>query len=440
MHRQFLTLYLHGKFCCIPSELLRSALGSLCQDIPYAFPLGDHLHHLHHGFGVAELELNAARILVRYDTILVAVHGKGDRRPGTDRIQTVGIARLVALRYGLKIIDPAQRAESTDRLILRTAVYRIYVVGFADLNNALASYGAGETGVVARQDGFRHGRAADIVRTVKLPLTEIVGGQYAHLVEPGHPSGSAVGREPLHSRRKLRHPLGDFFHLVRIGEWKPLLAPHGNGLQHLGAHDGPETAATVVTVDIVTNGGRSHQLLSGDPDLRHPYPLVAKIVLNLGLYVGRQLPPETSSIPDFHIIVIDADVYRLVGFALNNDPIPSRAFQFRTPVASGLRITPAVRKWRLRSHAISPTAGSRDTGHHPRREYEFVVRAQRIDSRFEFLEQIVTDKRRAPDICAVELVVLLLNRGASIGKVHSQDLAGIPGRFILGHRHCLLGS
>ena len=83
-------------------------LDTLCQHIPDAFSLGDHLHHFHHGFCVAELQLYATGILIRQNSILVAVHGKGDGGANTNGVQTIGIARLVAVCYCLEVIHSTE--------------------------------------------------------------------------------------------------------------------------------------------------------------------------------------------------------------------------------------------------------------------------------------------------------------------------------------------
>ena len=86
----------------VRAELGGHSLGTFSDEIADALAVGNQLDGLDHGFGIAELEFDAAGIFIGEEALLVAFHRESDGDAAGNGIHGVGIADLVRLADGLR--------------------------------------------------------------------------------------------------------------------------------------------------------------------------------------------------------------------------------------------------------------------------------------------------------------------------------------------------
>ena len=73
---------------------------SLGQNVSQSLAFADLVHHLDHSVGVAKAQVDAVRVFLGEQAVLVTLHSKSDGHPGADGIERVSAAQFVGPRYG----------------------------------------------------------------------------------------------------------------------------------------------------------------------------------------------------------------------------------------------------------------------------------------------------------------------------------------------------
>ena len=137
-----------------------------------------------------------------------------------------------------------------------------------------------------------HRLAGDPLHPVEHLGLEVPGGQDARGVQGAGVAGGAVLQQPLHAgvgRQYLVQPVAVLYHLQHVGDGDPAAAPHGHGLQLLGAHHGAQ-AAPARRPDAHQDHRVGGAGLAGLADGRYLDRLVAQLVADLLLGLEVVLP------------------------------------------------------------------------------------------------------------------------------------------------------
>ena len=91
VHGHFLALDLDGVTLGPAADGPGGAAGALGEEVAQALAAGDALDHREHRVAVAKAQLEPVRLRRADEPPLEALHGKGDRHAGADRVQPVGV-------------------------------------------------------------------------------------------------------------------------------------------------------------------------------------------------------------------------------------------------------------------------------------------------------------------------------------------------------------
>jgi len=123
--------------------------------------------------------------------------------------------------------------------------------------------------------------------------------------------------------------------------------------------------------------------------------------------------------------VVDPEVDRGGGDAMEDDPVPAGALQLGAPVAARLRLAEAAGERRFGADTMPPGPGHRRPREHAGRNDENVVRPQRVGALRHVLEETVCDEPPPTGVAPEEEIAGLLDPGAAIREIDVQDLVPV---------------
>ena len=133
-----------------------------------------------------------------------------------------------------------------------------------------------------------------------------------------------------------QHVVGQVGHLLRVGHVDGLATAHDERLQLLRAHDGGGSSAGGMVAGI-DDAGVGQQVLAGRADGGHAEigALLARERLGGG---AGALAPHLIGGLDLNIVIVDLQINRFVGSALDDDGIPAGLLDGRTDHAAGVGV------------------------------------------------------------------------------------------------------
>ena len=424
--REGLVLDLHGQFPA-PFAPLRDGPGiAVGQDVAHALPADDHLQKLQGRLAVAEPEIKAAGLLLSDDPPLEAFHGKGDHPAGADRVQGVLVAYLVGLADDRQVADPQVGAEHAEGFVFRSAVDALDPKGLIRLHHPLAADHAGVAGLVSGQEGLAQLLAVDLVGQLELAGLEVAGDDVAQAFQVFDGHGGAVFLKALVHLRFLEGGgpfLGHLLDAVLVVEGVSPLAPDGDGLEVLGAHDRAHAGPPAEVAQTAGDAGVPDQVFASRPDLDDLDLLVPQLLADQLLGLAGDPAPEGGGVLDLGLALVYPEIDRGLGLALDDDGVEAGVLQLGRPVPAALGVAHGPGQGRGGGDVEPADPADRSAGGHAGGEDQDVIRREGVHPWFGPLEEVVGSQKPAAQIGPVKRLGRLLDLGLVSGQVHVQYLA-----------------
>ena len=185
---------------------------------------------------------------------------------------------------------------------------------------------------------------------IEISLAPVLSGYAPVLGARNHPNGGAVLTPGLGQTRildlqpglvnSILEPLG-----IRYGN--VLGSANNDGFQFLGTHDSAQPASSGEIAFSAGHRGKLHLVLARRPYGEYPntafdpFPL-----LRLHQIFGfiDIFAPETRSVSEFYLVVIDPEIDRAGRLALRDDPVVSGKLQLGPKVSAAVRLSPEMGK------------------------------------------------------------------------------------------------
>ena len=219
-----------------------------------------------------------------------------------------------------------------------------------------------------------------------------------------------------------QHVVGQVGHLLRVGHVDGLATAHDERLQLLRAHDGGGSSAGGMVAGI-DDAGVGQQVLAGRADGGHAEigALLARERLGGG---AGALAPHLIGGLDLNIVIVDLQINRFVGSALDDDGIPAGLLDGRTDHAAGVGVNNLMiggigGKGGDGGAARQGHAGS---GQRTDGEHDLVLRRERIGPRGHLVVHDLVGQAHAADVAFIR--VGGRDGNGSVGQVDAEDLTG----------------
>ena len=424
MHGQLLALHVEREALGALAQLRRRALDAFGEEVADPLALADHVDQRDDRVGIAPREVEATRHLLRDDAVLVALHRERAHGASRDRVEHVLRVQLVDERQRVEIAHAAERAGRGQGLVFGPTELR-RDAELLHLHLALARHRARVARATVDQDRVAHLLAADVLGALERAVAEVAGGQDAAGLQCEHAAGRAELVEAVGGAIVMLLEEDQLLlRAVLVGGRGRLAAAHDDRLQLLGAHDRAQAAAPVEMLQLVHDGGVAHEVLTRHPALQRAHALVTQLHLDAVLHLARELAPVRRRITEFDLVVLDPQVHRRLGRAVDDDAVPTRRAQLRSPPAARLRLAIAAGQRRLRRRRVAVRSREREPVDHTRREHEHVVRPERLGARLHVAQQDVRGERAAAEVLAIRRLGNLLRAGRAARQVDVQDPGG----------------
>ena len=358
VHRERLPLHLDGKLPGLASPRLDAGIVALCQEIADPLSRARHLQQRHHRLRVAEVELDAAGVLLGDQPVLETLHGEGYHHSAADGVQALGIADGVPLGNRLETGHAAIGAQCTHRLVLGATEHGVGLeLAFLDLHDPLAAHHARVAGAPVLQNRLGHRGARDLVRLIEVSGLEVARRKRPPFAQIGQ---AAIGPVLLHpsvpSLAVTQKPLGNLSYLRRIGDLLLARALGCHGLEELGPHHGTHSRTARGMVQILHHAGIDNLILPGLPDHGETRVLLAQFRLDHLLGIDDVLTPQLRGIPDFDLVILDPEVDRFLGTALHDQRVVTRPNQLDRKEPADVPLSESPCKGALRTDRRPTTA------------------------------------------------------------------------------------
>ena len=148
--------------------------------------------------------------------------------------------------------------------------------------------------------------------------------------------GQALGGHGRLPQLFLHGPLA-FQIGLRVCQRDPAGAAQGNGLEIFGAHHRAHAGPARGPVQVVHDTGKAYQVFSGRADAGNDGVGYAEFGAEGFFGLPDRLAPQVGRLAQFHPVVIDPQIGRLRGLALQDDHVIAGEFHLRPPEAAGIR-------------------------------------------------------------------------------------------------------
>ena len=219
-----------------------------------------------------------------------------------------------------------------------------------------------------------------------------------------------------------QHVVGQVGHGLRVGHVYRLSSAHDEGLQLLGAKHGGGAGAGGVVAG-VDDAGVGQKVFASRADGGHAEIGALLAGERLGGGTGAQAPVLIGGL-DFHVVVIDLQIDRLIGGALDDDSVPAGLLDGGTDHATGVGIDDLMIFRESGKRGDGGAAGQRHAGGREGAdgEHDLILGCQRVGSRGNLVVHNLIG-----DAHAAQIRLVGVGRGyrdGSVGQVDAEDLAG----------------
>ena len=219
-----------------------------------------------------------------------------------------------------------------------------------------------------------------------------------------------------------QHVVGQVGHGLRVLDVHAAVTLDDQGLELLGAHDGAQACAGGVVAG-VHHDGVGQQVLAGRADGGHAGAVALEAVQGLGGGTGAHAPDE-GGVLDLDLIVLDVQVHRLVGLALDDDGIVTGKLDLRADHAAAVRVDDQMVLAERGQEADGGTASQRHAGSGQRADgvNDLGLLGKRIGASRHLIVHDLVGKAHAADVFLIRCGGL--GGDAARRQIDAQDLAG----------------
>ena len=178
---------------------------------------------------------------------------------------------------------------------------------------------------------------------------------------------------------------------------------------------------------LVADAGEVGELLARRADAGDRR-LLAVLLLERRLDLDRAHPPVLRGVLDRDLLVVDQDVDRLVGRAVEHHAVPAGELQVGAEVAAAVGVAPAAGRGAL-ADRLEAVAEDRRARHQAGEEAQHVVGAERVGALGDAVEEQPRADPVAAEVVLVHLLGQLFGGGFALRQPHVQDLAVVGQLF-----------
>ena len=204
-----------------------------------------------------------------------------------------------------------------------------------------------------------------------------------------------------------------------IRDLDALGSPHGDSLEVLGAHDGPHAGPPGRAAGVVHDAGVADHVLARGADARHLGPQRGGLLHRLDGLLGVKAP-YLCGIPQLHLVIVDEEIDRLGGLALDDDHVVARVLEAAGKIAGGGRVGDGPGERRLGHHDIPVGGRGARAGQGAGHEEHLVLRAVRIDGGIDLVVQVLHPEAATADVVLGPLPIEVLDRDLGLGEIDTQ--------------------
>ena len=207
-----------------------------------------------------------------------------------------------------------------------------------------------------------------------------------------------------------------------------LAALKGNGLEHLGAHDGPDAAACCVGAAVDHHGIRN-QIFTGRPDGGNG-TVSPHFFADNACGAAGALAPHVAGILEPCLAIAHMQPHGALGLALNNEEVVARVFQMLGKVAAHVTGTDEMLRPRNRHDGCNRRASAAQSaraGQRPHGKNYFVGFVISPGLGRYFVPKNLVAKARAAN--KIKILIGVFNSDAARTQIDPQALALITAKF-----------
>ena len=257
-----------GEVQALRAYPFRGPAHSLGQDLAeLALPVSDGAKEVLSRLDVAEFEVYSLRGLDQ--ALLRGLDGEADHAPGGHAVQAQPVAELHQMGHGTDVADSEIGADESGGLVFHDIRDRAGVAPRSDGPYLAAADGAAHAGRAFEPEMLGLGGLVDLVRILVGAVGEVAAGQEPGLVGEADGIGGAGVDKGLDVLGGIQLGPGvpdGILKGPRIADRNLAVAPGGDRLEVLGAHDGARTAAAGLAVVLAAHQAEANQVLPGLAD------------------------------------------------------------------------------------------------------------------------------------------------------------------------------
>ena len=174
-------------------------------------------------------------------------------------------------------------------------------------------------------------------------------------------------------------------------------------------------------MQVVDDAGELAAVLAGDADRGDLHLVVAVLCVNPGLGLPHRLAPQPLGREDLDVVVVDHEIDRVLGLALDDEEVVAGEFELGAPLAARVRRRDRAGQRALGDHRVAPARGRHGAGQRTGSENQLVLRREGIDLRIDLFAEIFGAQTAAADVFVRPLPVEGLNRRFPLGQIDAQN-------------------
>ena len=172
-------------------------------------------------------------------------------------------------------------------------------------------------------------------------------------------------------------------------------------------------------MEIVDHTGIEHPLFRRLADRGYPQQGILVLFVQEFISLPHALAPEVVRGKKLRLVVVDVQINRLLGPALQNHHIPAGKLELGAEITAGIGAGDRTGQRALGNHRVTAAGRGRGAGQRACGKDQLVVRRQRIHLGVDFLNQVLGCQPPLPQIIGRPLHVQGFGLAGARGQIHA---------------------